>query len=84
MGDKMQAILNVKDGEINQSLLSIIKELLSKDVEIIIRKETLKLEEYDSNAPLDEVMKDFKNAGYSEVFLKELEEGLKTSTVYSD
>ncbi|HLC15212.1 MAG TPA: hypothetical protein VJL89_03175 [Thermodesulfovibrionia bacterium] len=79
----MQAILNVKTSEIDKNLLSIIKELLSKNVEVVIRKEVLRLEEYDKSLPLDKVMKDFEKAGYNEFFLKDLKEGFETSTVYA-
>ncbi len=79
----MQAVLNVKTSEIDESLLSIIKELLSKNVEIVIRRETFRLEEYDRTLPLDKVMEDFEKAGHSEAFLKDLKEGFETSTVYT-
>ncbi len=79
----MQAILSVRISEIDASLLNIIKELLSKNVEIVIRRETCRLEEYDRTLPLDKVMKDFEKAGHSEAFLKDLKEGLETSTVYA-
>lgn len=78
----MQAILNVKPSDINENLLNIIKELLLKNVEIVIRKETLHLEEYDKNVPLDNVIREFTEAGYSQEFMKDLKEGLETSTVY--
>jgi len=78
----MQAILNVKPCDINDNLLNIIKELLLKNVEIVIRKETLHLEEYDKNVPLDNVIREFTEAGYSQEFMKDLKEGLETSTVY--
>lgn len=80
----MQAILNVKTDEINESLLNIIKELLSKNVEIVIRRERFRLEEYDSTQPLGSVMKDFETASYSEAFLKDLKKGFETSTIYTD
>jgi len=78
----MQAILNVKPCDINDNLLNIIKELLLKNVEIVIRKEKLELEEYDKSIPLDNVISQFSEAGYSQEFLKDLKEGLETSTVY--
>ncbi|CAN2039273.1 conserved hypothetical protein [Candidatus Magnetomoraceae bacterium gMMP-15] len=80
----MQAILNIKRSEIDESLLNIIKELFSKNAEIVIRREHFRLEEYDRNRPLDEAMKDFEKAGYSEAFLKDLKEGFETSTVFED
>lgn len=78
----MQAILNVKPSDINDNFLNIIKELLLKNVEIVIRKEKPELEEYDKNLPLDNVISQFSEAGYSQEFLRDLKEGFETSTVY--
>jgi hypothetical protein len=80
----MQVIVNVKLSEIDTNLLDIIKELLSKNAEVVIKKESLKLEEYNSDIPLDKVMQDFAEAGYSGAFLEDLREGLKTSSVYAN
>ncbi|OQX04939.1 MAG: hypothetical protein BWK80_52945 [Desulfobacteraceae bacterium IS3] len=80
----MQAILNVKLSEIDERLLNIIKELLSENIEIVIKREFFRLEEYDKTLPLKQAMKDFEKAGYSEAFLKDLKKGLETSTVYAD
>ena len=79
----MQAILNVKVDEIDERLLDIIKELLSKNAEIVIRRETFRLEAYDSTQLLGSVLKDFEKAGYSDEFLKDLKEGFETSTIYA-
>lgn len=79
---EMQAILNIKPSEINENLLSIIKELLLRNVEIVIRKESLNLEAYDKSIPSDNVIKEFTEAGYSDEFIKDLKDGLETSTVY--
>ena len=80
----MRVILNVKLNEIDNSLLEIIEKLLLKDAEIVIRKDSVKLEEYDKTISLDEVMGAFEKADYSKAFVEDLKEGLKTSTVYSE
>ena len=79
----MQAIINIQLYEINNNLLSIIKELLSKNVDIIIKKDSVKLEEYDKFISLDNVLKEFSEANYSEEFLKDLKNGFETSTIYT-
>ncbi len=79
----MQAILNVKLSEINNDFLKTIKDLLSKNMEVVIRKEVVRLEEYDASIPLDKVIQEFAEVGYSQEFLRDLKEGLKTSTVYA-
>ena len=80
----MQAILKVKPGEIDDRLLSVIKELMLKNVEIIIKKETVELEEFDADLPLDEVIREFGKAGYSQEFINDLKIGLNTSEIYRD
>ncbi len=77
----MQAILNIKPSEIDDRLLNVIKELLSRNVEIVIKK-TVELEEYDKNIPLDEVMGEFAKVGYSKNFLSDLKAGFETSKIY--
>ncbi len=79
----MQAILNIKQSEIDDNLLCIIKDLFSKNVEIVIRKEFLKFDEYDISIPLKKVMRDFSQIDYSADFLEDLKEGFETSTVYA-
>lgn len=61
--------------------MSIIKELLSRNVEVVIRNEIYRLEEYDTSLPLEMVMKEFEKAGCNELFLKDLKEGFETSTI---
>ncbi|MBF0099625.1 MAG: hypothetical protein HQK77_01825 [Desulfobacterales bacterium] len=78
----MRAILNVTPFEINDNLLTIIKELLLRNVEIIIRKEIMKLEEFDNSISLNNLIGEFSEAGYSEEFLQDLKEGFETSSVY--
>jgi hypothetical protein len=80
----MQAILNIGLNEIDDNLLKVIRDLLSKGAEIVIRKEMVKFEEYDKSIPLEKVMREFAEAGYDEAFLTDLKEGFETSTIYSD
>jgi len=80
----MQAILNIKLNEIDDHLLNVIKELLSRNIEIVIKKETIELESFDKNLPLDEVMREFSKFGYSENFLGDLKTGFETSEIYAE
>jgi len=50
-----------------------------------VRKAIVKKEVYFKRfqkAPIDEVIQDFKQEGYSDDFLADLEEGLKKSRIY--
>ncbi len=78
----MQAVLNVKTTDINDNLLNVIKELLSRDVEIVIKK-TVELEEFDERNSLDDIMRKFGEVGYSGEFLKDLKAGFETSEIYT-
>lgn len=78
----MQAVLNVKSTEIDDQLLNVIKELLSRNIEIVIKK-TVELEEFDKTLPLDDVMREFGKVGYSDEFLRDLKAGLETSEIFA-
>ncbi len=77
----MQAVLNVKSNEIDDKLLNVIKELLSRNVEVVIKK-TVELEEYNKSISLDNVMQEFGEVGYSDEFLRDLKVGFETSEIY--
>lgn len=79
----MQAILNIDLNEIDDRLLNIIKELLSRNVEVVIKKETIKFEQFNNSIPLNEVMREFEGVGYSEEFLKDLRAGFEASDIYA-
>lgn len=79
----MQAILNIKPNEIDDRLLNVIKELLSKNVEIVIKKQLVELEEFNKNLSLDEISREFEKVGYSQEFLNDLKAGFETSEIYA-
>lgn len=49
----------------------------------MIKKESIVLEEYDPNIPLEQVMQEFSRQNYRPDFLADLESGLKSSSVYA-
>ena len=79
----MQIALNINQDELNQDFLSLIKQLFKKDNidEVIIKKEKIKFEEFDTSIPIGKVLSDISKAGYSAEFVNDLESGLK-KTVY--
>ena len=78
----MQAVLNIKPNEIDDRLLNVIKELLSRNIEIVIKKQFVELEEFDKTLSLDEVVREFGKVGYSQEFLNDLKAGFETSKIY--
>jgi hypothetical protein len=79
----MQVVLHVAMDEINQELIELLKTLLSHNAEIIIRNDVVQLEEYDRSISVEQVMQEFSQLDYSPEFLADLEQGLKTSSVYA-
>ncbi len=78
----MQAVLNINLSEVDDRLLAVIEELLSKNIEIVIKKKVVEMEEFDKNLPLDNIMQEFEKIGYDENFLSDLKAGFETSAVY--
>ena len=79
----MQAILSVKSSEIDDKLLNVIKELLSRNVEVVIKNDFFELGEFNQTMPLDDVMREFEKSDYSKNFLNDLRKGFETSEIYS-
>ena len=79
----MQTILKINSKDLNNNFLQVIKSLFRIDIdEIIIKKDKIELEEFDSNLSLNEVTNALKKQNYSRDFVKNIEEGLKNSSVY--
>lgn len=79
----MRVELTLKLAEIDQDLLTLIKTLLSKNAEVLIKQESITLEEYDGEKPLEQVMQTLASANHHPALLAELEQGLKLSSVYT-
>ena len=79
----MRVVFNISEQEINLEFLKLLKVLISKNAEIVIRKESMVLEEYNPNISLEQVMQEFSRQNYPPDFLADLENGLKSSSVYA-
>lgn len=79
----MRTILQVNQQDINEKLLQTIKMLMSQNGEVLIQP-FVDLEEYDPSQSIENVMQALKEAGYNSDFCADIEQGLKTSTVYAD
>jgi len=60
-----------------------MKKLFQKEnvSEIIVKKEKIQFEEFDTSVPLDTILADISKAGYSAEFVEDLGSGLK-KTIY--
>lgn len=79
----MQAVLNIDPNEVDDRLLHVIKELLSRNVEITLRTERFELKEFDNALQLEDLLQEFQKAGYSDGFISDLKTGFETSEVYA-
>jgi tRNA G26 N,N-dimethylase Trm1 len=79
----MRTILQINQQDINEQLLQTIKMLMLQNSEILIQP-FVDLEEYDSSQSIENVMQALKATGYNAALCADIEQGLKTSTVYAD
>jgi hypothetical protein len=80
----MKAVLEIGKDELNIHLIEVINALFKQDVtEVVIRKNTIKPEEFDRSLKLEEVVYSLKEYGHSELLVNDIKEGLKNSTICS-
>jgi hypothetical protein len=80
----MRAVLEIGNQDLNIHLVEIINSLFQQDVtEIVIRKSGIKLEEFDQNNKIQEIISSLREHGHNELLLNEIETGLKSSSIYS-
>jgi spore germination protein GerM len=79
----MRVELTLKLTEIDQDLIALIKTLLSKNAEVVIKREAVALAEYDAGQSLEQVMQELAGANHSTELLADIEHGLKLSSVYA-
>ncbi len=80
----MRVELTLKMTEIDQDLIALIKTLLSKNAEVVIKREAVTLAEYDAGKSLEQVMQELAGANHSAELLADIERGLKLSSVYAN
>jgi len=80
----MRVELTLKMTEIDQDLIALIKTLLSKNAEVVIKREAVTLAEYDAGKSLEQVMQELAGANHSAELLADIERGLKLSSVYTN
>jgi len=79
----MRTILQINQQDINEQLLQTIRILMLQNSEILIQP-FVDLEEYDRSQSIENVMQALKETGYNANFCADIEQGLKTSTAYTD
>jgi hypothetical protein len=80
----MKAVLEIGINDLNIHLVDIITALFQQDVtEVVIRKNTIKLEEFDKTLNIKDIITSLKESGHNELLLNEIECGLINSSIYS-
>jgi hypothetical protein len=80
----MKAVLEIGINDLNIQLVEILTALFKKDItEVVIRKSAVTLEPFDKTQKLEDVMQSLKEHGHNELFLKEIENGLLNSSIYT-
>ena len=77
----MRTILQINQQDVNELLLQTIRQLMLQNSEILIQP-LVKLEEYDTTQNVTEVMQALSDENYHVDFLKDIEKGLKSSSIY--
>lgn len=81
----MKAVLEIDSNDLNSHLIDVLNSLFQQDFsEITLKKSTLKLEEFDSTLKLDEVMSKLKKSGHNDLFLQDLDLGLRESSIFTN
>ncbi len=52
-------------------------------LEIVIRKNIINLEEFNKNLKIQDIISSLKETGHNELLLNDIENGLKSSSIYS-
>lgn len=80
----MKAVLEIGFNDLNIHLIDILVALFQQDVtEVVIRKNSLKLEEFDKTMNIKDIISSLKEFGHNELLINEIECGLINSSIYS-
>ncbi len=75
--------MEIGKDELNIHLVEVINALFKQNVtEVIILKNAIKLEEFDKSMKIEDVVYSLNEFGHNELFVNEIEEGLKNSLIY--
>jgi len=81
----MKAVIEIGMNDLNLRLVEIINALFKQNVnEVVIRKNEMKLEEFDNSLDISDIVFSLKESGYNDLLIKDIEEGLKNSSIYAN
>ena len=62
----MKAVLEINKNDLNMHLVEVLNALFKRNVtEIVIRKSTVKLDEFDKSLNIEDVMQSLKDYGHN-------------------
>lgn len=78
----MKAVIEIGMNDLNLRLVEILNALFKQNVnEVVIRKNEMKLEEFDNTLDISDIVFSLKENGYNDLLIKDIEEGLKNSSI---
>lgn len=78
----MKAVIEIGMNDLNIRLVEIINALFKQNInEVVIRKNEMKLEEFDNTLDISDIVFSLKENGYNDLLIKDIEEGLKNSSI---
>ncbi len=78
----MKAVIEIGMNDLNLRLVEIINALFKQNInEVVIRKNEMKLEEFDNTLDISDIVFSLKENGYNDLLIKDIEEGLKNSSI---
>jgi len=81
----MKAVIEIGMNDLNLRLVEIINALFKQNInEVVIRKNEMKLEEFDNTLDISDIVFSLKENGYNDLLIKDIEEGLKNSSIYAN
>jgi len=80
----MKAVLEIGINDLNINLIELLTSLFKQNVtEVVIRKSTINIEEFDKSLKIEDILEKLKNEGHNTLLLSDIENGLKNSSLYS-
>ena len=81
----MKAVLEINLNEIDANFIEIVRSMFQKNItEIVLKPQTITLEEFDKSLSIDKVINSLQNNGQNAEFISEIKNGLENSSIYNE
>jgi len=80
----MKAVLEIGINDLNINLIELLTSLFKQNVtEVVIRKSTINIEEFDKSLKIDDILEKLKNEGHNALLLSDIENGFKNNFIFN-